>query len=448
MKAGVKYVSKNHSAFVAMAQTLRNRLKDPYWIAFIKTIDLFIIDEAHKQDFNFMFESGLLEKKHVIGFTATPKRSGKMRQLGLDYEKIIETVSVRWLIKKGYLVNDDPYTIGGVDFNDVKVDSMTGDYQTKSAFAKFNSPKLYAGVVDNYIELVTNTKTLVFCVNIEHSIRTAMQFNEQGIKAKYIVSKVNKPKELKENHTAAELERYTDQMRVFLLYSKTFSTMSGDRDYVFHGHQNGNYPILINAGIATTGYDDKSIETIILNRATLSSTLYLQMIGRGSRIFPNKTHFNILDFGSNIERLGSYSEDREWHLWHDTTEGKGLPPMKTCGLEANGQPIKGSSYTKEGCNRPILAAYKICPFCGFKYPEKEVKAVELTLTASNKSIRSMSHQDLYDYRAKKKHKMPWLWRQLWIKGGEQELDKYAKTYNWSSKTTNMAKNFCRKIYNN
>ena len=42
--------------------------------------------------------------------------------------------------------------------------------------------------------------------------------------------------------------------------------------------------ILTSVSILTTGFDEPTVDTIILNRATKSLTLYYQMIGRGSRI--------------------------------------------------------------------------------------------------------------------------------------------------------------------
>jgi superfamily II DNA or RNA helicase len=89
---GIKVYNANYNAYIAMSQTFRNRIKLEYWQKFLESINLIIIDECHKQEFNYLFESGLIDKKHVIGFTATPLRTGKMRQLGLDYELIIETV--------------------------------------------------------------------------------------------------------------------------------------------------------------------------------------------------------------------------------------------------------------------------------------------------------------------------------------------------------------------
>jgi superfamily II DNA or RNA helicase len=444
IRAGIKYYSETFSTYIAMSQTFRRRFEQEYWIKLINKFSLIIIDEAHKQEFNYLFESGLLDNKKVIGFTATPRRTGKMRQLGVDYEKIIKTVSVKWLIKHGYLVNDDSYTISGIDLAGVEIDRMKGDYQTSALFKKFNNPKLYKGVVKNYKELTPDTKALCFCVNIEHSIRTCLQFNKKGIKAKYIVSKISKPK-FPSKQTDAEMARYEEKLRVYELYRDTFKEYSGDRKEVFRGHQNGEYSVLINAGIATTGYDDKSIETIILNRATLSTTLFLQMIGRGSRIFENKTHFNILDFGQNIERLGTYAEEREWSLWHESTEGKGLPPIKDCGYDSNSMPILGDSRIKTGCNRSILASYQICPFCGFKYPKKQTGEIELKLTKNYKSVGTMNHSELYEYWKAKKHKSAWLWRQLWYKGKDQAVKEFAKKHKWSPNTLKIALKFCERI---
>ena len=82
IKAGLKKVDKNNSVFVAMCETLRNRLKLDDWCKWIsEEIDLVIIDEAHRQNFNYIFQSGLLDNKHVLGFTATPRRGGESKTI-------------------------------------------------------------------------------------------------------------------------------------------------------------------------------------------------------------------------------------------------------------------------------------------------------------------------------------------------------------------------------
>jgi type I site-specific restriction endonuclease len=70
--------------------------------------------------------------------------------------------------------------------------------------------------------------------------------------------------------------------------------------------------ILTSVSILTTGFDEPTVESIILNRATRSLTLYFQMIGRGSRVLPNKDQFNVVDLGNNIARFGPWDEPLDW----------------------------------------------------------------------------------------------------------------------------------------
>ena len=69
---------------------------------------------------------------------------------------------------------------------------------------------------------------------------------------------------------------------------------------------------LTSVGILTTGFDEPTVETIILNRATKSLTLYFQMIGRGSRKLPNKDEFTVIDLGNNAARFGLWSDPVNW----------------------------------------------------------------------------------------------------------------------------------------
>jgi superfamily II DNA or RNA helicase len=70
--------------------------------------------------------------------------------------------------------------------------------------------------------------------------------------------------------------------------------------------------ILTSVGILTTGFDEPTVETIILNRATKSLTLYFQMIGRGSRKLPGKDEFTVIDLGNNAARFGLWSDPVNW----------------------------------------------------------------------------------------------------------------------------------------
>lgn len=446
IEAGSKYYSKDALCYVAMSQTFKNRVNDEYWLELIASVDLFIIDEGHLQNFNYLFEEEILKDKFVLGFTATPIRGGKQRQLGLDYDDIVETVSVSDLIEMGYL-NDCDYYGGGIpDLSNVGFDKMKGDYKEKEMFNAYNQAKLYAGVVRNWQTICPNTKTLVFCCNIEHAIKTCEEFNQNGISAKFLVSAVSKPQYPK-NVNDGSLAIYEEKKAVYEHYCKAYHLYSGERDSIVKEFEQGEFTVLINASILTTGFDCPSIETVIINRATMSTALWLQMLGRGSRIFQGKTHFNILDFGDNQSRLGTYSEDRVFGLWHEESKGGGLAPIKRCGFDCNDKPI---TKEKDGCGRYIHAGLTICPKCGYKYPIKVLKDVDLSAIAFSvedmefkkfKPISQMTDIELAEYCKHKGHKTAWLWRMLYLRGGEQLID----NQQWSEKTKESAKKYCKSI---
>jgi len=450
VRAGTKYLNFDSQVFVAMCQTLRNRIKQPMWSNWIKNhIDLVVIDECHLQDYNYIFESGLLDDKFVLGFTATPRRSGKMRQLALDYEEIIDTVSVKELIAGGSLVGDDYFGVEGADLNKISFDRMKGDYDEKEMFSRFNSPTLYAGTVKNWIDIAEGTKTLVFCVNIEHVIHTCEEFQKNGIDSRFLVSQMSKPKEPEKDATEGRWTQYTERMRLYDLFHSRFGKWSGERTTIINKFKNKEFPVLINAGILTTGFDDPSIETVVVNRATTSTTLWLQTIGRGSRIFKGKTHFNLLDFGDNASRLGHYTSPQHWGLWHETSQGDGtgVAPVKECGVDH-----KADKNGKNGCERLIIASAKICPFCGYIYPKSKAEEIDLEglaydeekhMAVKVKKIKDMDLSELHDYFKIKKHKSAWLWRQLYFRGGIDLIERFGKEKGWKKGTVEKAKNYVK-----
>ena len=85
-----------------------------------------------------------------------------------------------------------------------------------------------------------------------------------------------------------------------------------DRKDVLSWFKTTKDAILTSVGILTTGFDEPTVETIILNRATRSLTLYHQMIGRGSRRLPNKANFKLIDLGNNVRRFGLWQDYINW----------------------------------------------------------------------------------------------------------------------------------------
>lgn len=466
IKAGTKHIDYRRNVFIAMSQTLRNRTKEKEWIDFLQNdIDLFIVDEAHIQEFNHLFETGLLKGKKLLGFTATPRRTGKMRQLGMDYEKLIRGAEPKDLIELGYLLNCDTYKFDAPDMTGVETNAMTGDYAENSMFQRYDQVRFYQGLVLNYKKHAEGKKMIVFCCNVEHAIKTTIQLNESGYRAKFIASEKGKPKEVQstslfdedgEGEQRAAFEKYKSKMKEYQFYIENYKKYSGTRKQIFDGFHDNEFEILVNVDIATKGFDEPSIEVVAVYRSTKSETLWLQMIGRGSRIAENKDGFILFDFGGNVDRLGSYDDNRTWSLWHDTKkDGNGVPPLKECGITSKGSPIKSSSDVPKGCERLIMASLQLCPYCGFKYPDKkDSEEVELTLaeikdekgvSLAIKPLGDMDFAELEKYRALKKHKAAWLWRQLWIRGGEEEIRKFGRQFNWGHNVIEKAVNYCKSV---
>ena len=63
-----------------------------------------------------------------------------------------------------------------------------------------------------------------------------------------------------------------------------------------------------------------------------------------------------------------------------------------------------------------------------------------------KGFKSMGWAELKKYREITKHKPAWLWRQLWLRGGEKELRGYAHWDHWGGKVTNRAVSFCKQKF--
>lgn len=478
-----------YDCYIAMAQTLKNRIEAKHyakdWQLFFKSFDLIIIDEAHKQEFNCFFyddpESGesrnVFNGAYILGFTATPQRSGKQRQLAQDYSTIVLGPTVQELITKGKLVEDRYYGVEGINTSGVKIDKKTGDFDESAIYNRFNKPELYAGVVEAWKKHTSATITICFCVNIQHTIETCKAFNEAGVKAKFVTSEVARPKPLSEHATEGQKVRYEHHLQNYNNYVEAAAKWSGDRKTVIDEWKRGEYKVLINAGILTTGFNFKAIQTVIINRATISDNLWLQMIGRGSRPYSwgykgtdkegnyhgeIKTHFNILDFGGHGGigggRLGNYRDKRNHSLLHDQGHGGGAAPQKECGAQrrpgVRPDPVTGYTIDKSGrpgCGSYINASAMICPFCGYSYDTDkelitaELKLIDYTIVPEDGRVIEKKESKFAELERKaesKGYKQGWVTAQIAFADGYPGLMEYAKLKGYSQGWAwRMAKQF-------
>jgi superfamily II DNA or RNA helicase len=402
----------NSPVSVSMVLTLKNRLKNPIWLKWFNDLDLIVADESHRVEFH---EIMIIAKCFLLGVTATCKRKGKQPQLSSEYERMVEVMDVQELINIKKLIPARYFEIP-VDVSNVPLDS-TGEYDSNALFQRFNKTEVYGGIIDNWLKICPNLTTIVFCCNIEHCIETARSFNEAGIKAKFVTSSVSKPKlKGKELSDKVLFERKTKEYENYL---QGYELYSGDREDVVNEWKRGEFHVLINCGIFCEGFDWKPTMVNILAVATTSLNKYLQMCGRTSRIFPGKEFFYLLDFGQNVQRLGTYHQQREWSLSHMISKNEGIASVKTC----------------PKCQALVIASSRYCKYCGWEFEKtKEEKIAELVEVNYAQHIpqklnfSKMTFEELDEYARQRGYKKGFIYRQVYLAFGEQGLKDYAKKH--------------------
>lgn len=263
----------NYQCFVAMIETLNNRLMENN--NFIRDISLVIVDEAHYNSFRKIFQ--YFRDINILGVTATPLSSNKQLPLSDNYDKLIVGESIADLIKNKYLCQATTYSYN-VNLKTLTV-GISGDYTVSSSERVYGQRHMLDILLRAYEEKCVGKKTLIFNAGIATSIKVYEHFTACGY----------------------ENIRHLDS---------TFNRT--ERSEVLRWFRNTEGAILSSVGILTTGFDEPSVESIVLNRATRSLTLYHQMVGRGSRILKNKDHFSIVDLGNNAMRLGLWQDYINW----------------------------------------------------------------------------------------------------------------------------------------
>lgn len=397
--ADARETDKHKRLFVGMVETVARRgrkLADLY-----RAINLLIIDEAHKGNFRKVL--AMFPNARVIGATATPISASKKHPLNESFSGIVEGPTIAELIELGYLSEARTFTVKD-DLSDLET-ARNGDYTGASLDKHFNKHELRLGVVEQYRRTADGSKAIVFNCSVQHSKDVCQAFVDAGYKAKHLDA--NTP----------------GHVRMSTLY--------------WFRHTPG--AILCNCSILTTGFDEPTIETVIVNRATKSLPLWLQMCGRGSRVLPNKKQFTILDMGANVISggMGLWEADRDWSSAFRNAQAKegtgdGVAPVKEC----------------PNCGALVPASAPKCKHCGYVFPEKrrqsaELEEVKKSLVARalpphlQKPVSKMTVRELIERASIGSlatglpYKHAWIVRQLKDRG-EEALHEYARLKGYKS----------------
>jgi DNA repair protein RadD len=266
----------------------------------------------------------------VIGLTATPFRldSGMLYEgKNALFTDIAYEAPVRDLIDAGYLsplVSKQPATRLDVS----QVGTRAGDFIQRDLAAAVDKEAITRAAVSEIIEHGRDRKSwLAFCSGVEHARHVAEEFARQGIICRAIFG--DTPKE--------------------------------ERDAIIAAFKRGEIRALASMGVLTTGFNAPAVDLIALLRPTKSAGLYVQMVGRGTRLAPGKENCLVLDFAGNVRRHGPIDLVRPRRPGE---AGGGEAPTKVC----------------PECDSIIALSAAECPDCGYVFPAREVKIAPTAAT--------------------------------------------------------------------
>ena len=253
--------AKSHAAgsffpvVIGSVQTLMREQRLAEWNP--DSFGTIVIDEAHHAlADSYQKVLNYFKNANVLGVTATPDR-GDMKNLGQYFESLAYEYPLTKAIKEGYLCRIQAQTIPlNIDLSGVRIQS--GDFASHD-LGNALDPYLEQ-IADVIAEKYSNRKTVAFLPLVDTSKKFCMLLKERGVNAWEV------------------------------------NGNSKDRKEVLEAFDNAEEGVLCNSMLLTEGWDCPSVDCICVLRPTKVRSLYCQMVGRGTRLYPGKEHLLILDF--------------------------------------------------------------------------------------------------------------------------------------------------------
>ena len=249
--------------------------------------DLIFVDEAHliPHGDEGMFQTtlaallNLQPTLRIVGLTATPYRldSGRLDEGdGRLFDETIYSYGIGDGIGDGIadgwlspLIAKAPGSES--EINTVGVRKIAGEFNAADLERAADQDALVEAAAD---EITTHAgrrvSWLVFCCGIEHAAHVRNALRARGVKCETV----------------------------------TGNTPERERRDIIAAFRRGEIDCLTGADIFITGFDIPQVDLVALLRPTLSTSRYVQMIGRGTRKAAGKQNCLVLDFGGNVRRHG------------------------------------------------------------------------------------------------------------------------------------------------
>lgn len=246
--------------------------------------DIIIIDECHhagSQSYKYLFEKSLaghIAGPFLLGLTATPWRSDKE-----DIETIFgkKTVNIDIIegLKQGFLANIDyRMFVDNINWEKLsEIHDLTPKGLNRTLFVKEWDDAVVHKMQETWAE-IDRPRAIVFCSTIDHALTMRDKINSIGF------------------------------ARAEAIYSSSTSgkkITSAERNKLLADFHDGFIDIICAVDIFNEGIDVPNVNLLVFQRVTHSRRIFVQQLGRGLRIKPNKDKVIVLDFVSDIRRFAA-----------------------------------------------------------------------------------------------------------------------------------------------
>lgn len=257
--------------------------------------ELIIIDEAHHsmaasyQELWTIFCGAMR-----VGFTATPCRMKRVKFSKL-YDDLLQSWSIDQFIRAGRLAlydyvvinrnSEEQHTIDGFERR-----GSDGDYSILEMDEKMNTKPKISRLYESLESYAHGKKGIVYAIDIAHAKNIANYYESHGLRAVAIDSK----------------------------------TPSAQRTQMVNDFKDGRIDCLVNVNLFDEGFDCPDVEYIQMARPTLSLAKYMQMVGRGLRVHPEKRLCVLLDNVGLFRVFGLPNVAHDWeNMFYGYTAGNG-----------------------------------------------------------------------------------------------------------------------------
>ena len=226
--------------------------------------DYLIVDECHHAAANtYQKIFTYFHPKFILGLTATPERSDGEDMLEL-FQNVAHKMDLKTAVERGVLVPIRCIRVKtNIDLTDVRINGIK--YNSQDLESKLFIPERNQLIVDTYLKYVNGKKTVIFCASVDHAAEIAKLLRDSGVKAEAVSGR--------------------DRVEV--------------REKILKDYETGSTNVLCACDLLNEGWDSPHTTVLFMARPTMSKTIYLQQLGRGTRRCPGKEDLLVIDFVDN-----------------------------------------------------------------------------------------------------------------------------------------------------